>query len=155
MVDPTLVISIDCTGMADPTPLVFHASGVDGIAITDYREPSLEPLNLYASKSEYEDGQDVRGATWLNSLLGWDFKTDQATTEQASRLVVARTRLVIARLRYEVTVTTEDADPEVWQVAGRGSLVGPERTLMNLVNHDPVWALSLPIKPNPVVEVEP
>lgn len=148
-VDPTLVITIDCAGMTDPTDISFYGQlGAGELGVTDFPEPVVEPLNRYATQSDYEDGQEPRGATMLNTLLAWDFVTDLADTEQESRLLIARVRLAIRRLRYAVTVTVVDADPEVWQVKGYGSLTPPSRTLANLTNHDPVWGISLPVDPN-------
>lgn len=149
-VDPSMVITIDRTGMpGDPDPLEFHATpGIGQLGLTDYDEPAVEPLNRYAMASDYEDGQEPRGATMLNTLLGWSFVTDMAGTEQESRILIAEVRAAVRRLRYPVTVTVADADPEVWLVRGYGSLTPPARTMTNLANHDPVWGVSLPIHPN-------
>lgn len=150
-VDTSLVISMDRTGMAgDPEPLVWYGTrGTGSYGITDYTEPAEVPQNLYATKSDYEDGQEPRGATMLNTLLGWDFTTDVAASENASRLLIAEVRLAIRRLRYAVTVTTAGASPEVWLVRGYGSLTpAGSRTYADLKRHNPEWSLSLPINPN-------
>jgi len=150
-VDTSLVISIDRTGMAgSPAALVFRGTrGTGSLGIVGYTEPAEEPLNRYATKSDYDDGQEPRGATMLNSILGLDFTTDAAASEAASRLLIAEVRLAIRRLRYAVTVTTAGATAEVWAVRGYGSLTpaGP-RSYADLKGHNPVWSLSLPVNPN-------
>lgn len=150
-VDTSLVISIDRTSMAgSPAALVFRGTrGSGSYGITEFTEPAEAPLTRYATHSDYDDGDEPRGATMLNSILGWDFTTDVAATEAASRLLIADVRAAIRRLRYPVTVTVAGAPAETWLVRGYGTLTPPgPRSYADLKGHNPVWSLSLPVNPN-------
>jgi hypothetical protein len=147
--DPTLTISIDRTGMADPSPLTFSATpGVGSLGITEYTEPAVAPQNIYASDSDYEDGETIRGARWHNTLLTWDVVTDAASTEQQARETIAALRAAVSRLEYEVTVTVDGAPAETWLAQGYGTVtVTGARTYANLRDHNPTWSITLPVYP--------
>jgi hypothetical protein len=148
--DPTLVISIDRSDMVGaPAALTFSATPAAGeYGITEYTEPIVAPANIYATPSDYEDGERIRGARWQNTILSWDFVTDEAATEQESRNLIADVRAAISRLRYVVTVTADGATGEGWVVQGYGTLSpNGSRTRANLLDHDPIWGLSLPVHP--------
>lgn len=146
--DPTLVISIDRTDMTLPA-LVFRGTPGSGeLGITEYTEPAMQPRNRYASPSHYYDGEEILGAAWQNAILGWDFVTDEAADEEESRELIAEVRAAISRLEYEVTITVDGAPDEVWLVQGYGTLTpAGARTRANLVDHDPVWAVTLTAYP--------
>jgi hypothetical protein len=148
--DPTLTISIDRTGMVGaPAPLTFSATpGVGTLGITDYTEPAVAPQNIYASTSDYEHGETIRGARWHNTLLSWEVVTDAASTEQAAREAIAEVLAAVSRLEYEVTVTVDGAPAETWLAQGYGTVtVNGARTFANLRDHNPVWSITLPVYP--------
>lgn len=146
MVDPTLVISIDRTSLSLP-PLVFSATYGDGeLGIVDYTEPAMQPRIRYAADSDYEDGSEPRGRTWQQTILGWDFVTDQVVSETESRALVAEVRAAITPLRFLVEVTVAGAPTETWR-CNTGSLPAVARKRPDLVDHNAVWPLSLPCHP--------
>jgi hypothetical protein len=146
VVDPTLVISIDRTSLS-LSPLVFSGTpGVGELGIVDYAEPAMQPRTRYAASSDYEHGDEPRGWTWQQTILGWDFVTDATVSETESRALVAEVRTAIARLRYSVTVTVAGAPAETW-LCNPGSLPAVPRKRPDLVDNNVVWPLSLPCNP--------
>lgn len=148
MVEPTLLISIDCAGMVDTTDVNFSGTPASGeLGITDYTEPAMLARVRYAAPSDYQHGDEALGWTWQQSILSWDFTTDESATEQESRLLIERVRLAVARLEFNVTVTVNGADAETW-LCNAGSLTpAGSRKYADLVGHYPVWQLSLPAYP--------
>jgi hypothetical protein len=146
MVEPTLVISIDRTSLS-LSPLTFSATpGVGELGIVDYAEPAMQPRTRYATTSDYEHGDEPRGWTWQQTILGFDFVTDASASETESRALVAEVRTAIARLRYSVTVTVDGAPAETW-LCNPGTLPSVARKRPDLVDSNPVWPLSLPCNP--------
>lgn len=145
----TLTISIDRSGMAgSPAALVFSAR-LDGVArgITSYDEPSMIARNRYATSSDYDDGDEIRGTTLQQTILAWTFITPNAASEQAHRVLVAEVRAAIGQLRFNVTVTVDGATAEVWR-CNRGNLTPVAgRSLVDVALRVAEWAVTLPCHP--------
>jgi hypothetical protein len=144
-----LTISVDRSGM-DGSPAALAFSGrLDGTArgVTSYDEPAMIPRNRYATSSDYEDGDEIRGTTWQQSVLGWSFITPGVASEQEHRTLVAEVREAVSQLRFDVTVAVDGADAETWR-CNRGTLTAVAgRTLVDVAHHTAEWSIVLPCNP--------
>lgn len=150
-VSPSLTISINRSGMAGaPAPLVF--SGLldsNQLGITEYEEPAMLPIVSYATPHDGRHGDpDPLSWRYAQTFLAWKFVTDLATTEQASRNLIADVRAAIAQaLEFSVTVTVSGATAEVW-TCNPGSLTpAGARARIDMTDPRPEWAVSLPAYP--------
>lgn len=143
----TLLISIDRTSLS-LGPLVLSGSE-DGnaLGVTNYTEPAIQARVTYAPDSAYVAGSVPLAATWQLSLLSFDAVTDQATSETASRALIATLRDAVSQFSFTVTVTVGGAPAETWAChMGSVTPTGP-RSYTDLNNSDPQWAVSIPCQP--------
>jgi hypothetical protein len=143
----TISISVDRTSLA-LSPLVFSGRR-DGTArgITSYDEPAMIVRNRYATTSDYEDGDTIRGSSLQQTILAWSFITPEATSEQNHRQLVAEVREAVGQLQFEVTVTLDGADAETW-LCDRGNVAAVAgRTLIDVRLHLAEWSIVLPCYP--------
>ncbi len=148
MTEPTLTISINRTGMAgSPAALTFSATPAVGeLGVTNYREPQLQPRLRTVSADDIH-GERTQAWSWQQTILAWDVVTDASATEAESRALVAEIRAAVSRLSYAVTVTVNGATAEVWScTVGSANYTG-DRTYADLVDHNPVIAVSIPCHP--------
>jgi hypothetical protein len=148
MTDPTLMISIDRTSLS-LDPLVFSGSP-DGtvLGVVSYQPPGLQRRITYAPDSADVDGSEAVASAWQQALLSFDWVRDGGATEtqvQASYLEVAA---ALAQFSYPVTTQVSGAPAQVW-AADSGSLAPAARTYVDLVNHNPVYSVTIPVRPIP------
>lgn len=145
----TFSISIDRTSLSE-APLVL--SGDKGttaeLGVSSYDEPALQARVAYAPPSDFMHGDLALGWTWQQALLTFTVFATDSSTEQEQRDLIAE--LVAATTQfpaYEVTVTVDDADPEVWQCdPGTVAPIG-SRNRLNVERHNPEWSVSIPCYP--------
>jgi len=143
----TFLISIDRT-LLELDPLVFSGED-DGTVLgcSGYQEPAMQPRVDYFPTSVFQDGDDPRGWSWQQSILGWDafpaVATETLSRAQHAEIVAAITQA----LKFPVTVTVGDAAPETWTCNPGSVVYATGRTFADLSYHNPVWAISLPCHP--------
>lgn len=145
MTDPTLTISIDRTSLS-LSALVFSASLGTTLGVVDYQPPATQWRLSYAPDSINVHGSELIGAAYQQSILGFDWVREAGSTEtqvQASRVEVAA---ALAQFSFTVTTQVSGAPAEVW-AADPGSQVPSARTFENLMNRNPVFAVSIPVYP--------
>lgn len=148
-VDPTLVISIDETGVVGATgPLVFSGRLDDDpeLGITDFREPASEPIVVYADRATNQHGSIATEWSYPDILHAWSF-VPRVANETELEVQTALIRAFLGRLRYAITITKADAPPATWSCKP-GSLTPAEsRTRLNITRSNPVWDITVPAHP--------
>lgn len=148
MTDPTLTISIDRTSLS-LDPLVMLGHGTDaGLGVSRFTEPGSVSVVTYAPESAYV-GPVALATKMGDATLAFDVFPYAAPTEAVARTWIRELAVAIQRLRYPVTVTIGDADPEVWTCKPGSVVPISSRDLVNLRHRDPVWSASLPCHPIP------
>lgn len=149
MVAPTMVISIDRTGMAGaPSPLVIKADGTTPFKLVGWREPAMRPQVRTPGPSYYVDGDGPTIAwTWQETVLLWEVAARGAASETVSRALTAELLAAVARASYPITVTVNGAPDETWQCKPGALEPGDARNYVDLNNHDPVWVVSMKAHP--------
>lgn len=150
MTDIPVLITISRTAAAGgPDPLVISGSiDENALGVTDFKRPGLNARITYAPDSRYFDGSEETAVAWDQGILAFSWVPDQAENEtdnQASHWEVAA---AIAQRRFDVTTQVSDAPAEVWR-AKRGSMIPDARSYSDLVNNNPVYALTIPVHPIP------
>lgn len=145
----TLTISID-RSLMDPPQAALVLSGADDgseLGIESYVEPDITYQVDYAPDSRYVHGSVALSARIRQTVLNFDVSAD-AATEAEARALIAELRVAVSQFAFEVTVTVDDADPEVWSCVP-GSVGGAARTYENLKTHKTVYPVSIPCHPIP------
>lgn len=146
MVDPTLTITVSRTSLA-LSPLIFSGTlDVNALGIVGYQPPALQHRRTYMPDSASVVGSELLESAYQQSILGWDWVRDGATTEtqlQASRVEVAA---ALAQFSYTITTQVTGAPAEVWS-AEPGDLVPSARDYTNLAHLSQVFAVTVPVYP--------
>lgn len=142
-----LTIAVDRAALALP-PLVMLGHGeTPGLAVSDYQEPALQARVAYAPDSPHVHGSMPLAAAWQQTLLGFNVFPDRAATEAQARGWVAGLVAALMQFRYAVDVTVAGAPTERW-ICHPGTIapVGG-RTRVDLEDHNPVYAVTIPCQP--------
>lgn len=145
---PTLTISIDRTDLV-LTPLDLGAGTSTPLTIVKFTEPPLLQRVYYAPSSRSMHGDLPLGFTLDNTSLEFTVGPANAANEQDARDAIDALTVAISRLSYEVTVTTNDADPQIWTCYPGSLTPAGARTFENLRRHRPTWNVNLPAHPIP------
>lgn len=128
-----------------PFVLCGHDATRD-LSVTAYREPSMQPRVSYAPTG---DGHGDMPLAWSYQEVVHAFNVfdEAAESETAMRAKIAELTAALGRLRYEITITVDDADPEMWDC--RAGAVAPvdDRNSYDLQAHNPLWAVTIPAYP--------
>jgi hypothetical protein len=148
MTAPTLTITIDRTSLG-LTPLVLSGAS-DGVAlgIVSYQEPADIPRYLWAPDSVNVEGSELISASSEQANLGFDWVSDAAANEAAVASAKAEVLAAVRQFSFQVTTQVSDAPAEVW-AANRGAQTPSPRTYEDLANHNPVFAVTIPVYPIP------
>lgn len=148
MTDPTLTISIDRAGLS-LAPLVFSGA-LDGttLGIVGYQPPALQSRITYAPDSMDVHGSEAIAAAWQQAVLGFDWVRDDDATETQVQASYGEVAAAVGQFSYLVTTQVSGAPAQVWR-ADMGSVSPSARTYMDLVNHNPVFAVTIPVYPIP------
>lgn len=134
----------------DLDPMVLSGSNDENVlGITSFVEPGRQARIRYAPPSDVIEGDIALAATYQQSVIGFNVVTDQAATEAESREQLLALKDALGQFRYEVTITVDTGQPEVW-TCDTASItpLGP-RTFFDLEGHNPVWAVAIPCRPTP------
>jgi hypothetical protein len=145
-----VTVSIDRTSLGK-APLVLSAGQDTTLGLTAYQPPGKVARVTYANDHPDMDGSVALSASWQQALLGFNVVTDQAADEAAIASQVAELVEALAQFSYLVTTTVGNAPAEVWS-AQRGSIalaVSDGRSFTDLANHNPVYAITIPVYPIP------
>lgn len=148
MSEPTFTISIDRTALAK-APLVFSGTDGDGVlGAMNYQEPGAIP-RVQSLSPLYTHGEVPLAWSFQQGLIRWSAFADSSTEVASKTLQAELVEAVTQWPSYEVTVN-EDGAQSVW-TCHPGSVEPEARTRANLVDHNPVWTISLPCYPVPVI----
>lgn len=151
MIDPTLTISIDRSGMSgSPAPLVLAGDLSEDLVVVTFAPPAKIWQYGYAPGSADIHGSELTSAALVQALLGFSFYplTD---SETAMRAAQAEVEAALAQFRYAVTTQISGAPAEVWTCdPGSVQLVDSSgRTYADLANTHPKFSVSIPVYPIP------
>lgn len=143
----SLLIEIDRASLSLADLVLSADNDVNELGVTNYVEPAMQARIRYAPSSDYVHGDVALAVAYQQSLLRFDVITDQAATETESRALLAVLKTALRQRQFNVTVTVDDADPEVWACVA-GSIAPAEgRTFADLRDHDPEWTVTIPCHP--------
>ncbi len=144
----TLTISLTRTELPGSlTPLVLSAVvDANALGIANYTEPPMQARIRYAPSSDDQHGDVPLSSTYQQTFLQFDVVTDLATTEAASRTLLASLRAALSQFAYTATVVINGSPAETW-ACNTGSIAAIPRTYMNLEGVDPVASVQIPCHP--------
>ena len=148
MINPTQTITVSRTSLS-LSPLIFSGTlDANVLGVVGYQPPALQWRLGYMPDSADVHGSEPVSAAYQQSILGWDWVRDGATTEtqlQASRVEVAA---ALAQFSYTITTQISGAPAEAWQ-AESGNQVPSARTYVDLAHLSQVFAVTVPVYPIP------
>lgn len=147
MTAPTVTITIDRSSLS-LSDLTFVGSGSSGYGLVSYQPPLMVARNTYAPSSRFTDGGELVGGAWEKTNIAFDWYALAASTETAVQAAFAAVVAAIGQFSFEVTTQVSGAPAQVWQ-ADRGSMSPSQRTYVDLANHCPVYAVTIPVQPIP------
>ena len=148
MTAPTLTVTIDRTSLSLPPLVLSGTRDSNALAIVSYQAPSTLARVGYMPDSADTHGSEAISFAYQQAILGFDWVRDGGSTEtqvQASRNEVAA---ALAQFSYSVTTQISGAPAEAW-TADPGSQVPSARTYADLMNRNPVYAVTIPVYPIP------
>lgn len=145
VVDPTLTISIDRTSLS-LSPLVLSASLGTTLGIVGYQAPALAWRLGYLPDSDDVHGSELQSAAYQQAILGFDWVRDGGATETQVAASYAEVAAAIGQFSYTVTTQVSGAPAQVWS-ADPGSMPASPRSYPDLVNRNPVYAVTIPVYP--------
>lgn len=150
MTDPTLTISIDRSSLPGSlAPLVFSAAlDATPLGIVGYQPPADVPRYAYAPSSADVDGAELVAVAWEHTNLGFDWVADEAASEADVQTAYLEVRAALEQFSFPVTTQVDGAPAQVW-TADRGGMNPSPRTYEDLLNHNPVYSVTIPVQPIP------
>lgn len=152
MTDSTLLITLSRLLVpGTPDPLVFSAD-LDGtlLGIVGYQAPARQGEVTYTTDSPRVTGSVAIASKWQQTVLGWDWVSDQAASESDVQAAFEEVAEALGQFTYTVTTQVAGAPAQAWK-AYMGALVPSPRSYEDLANSNPVFAVTVPIYPIPGV----
>lgn len=148
MADPvSLTISIARTSMSLPAlVLTGHDDASRVLSVSDYTEPALQARITYAPDGDTH-GSLALGWSYQQAILGFSVFKESAASEAEARAAIAELAAALGRMRYTVTITVNDADPEAWTCDAGSIAPAGGRSFNDLKTHDNAWAVTIPAYP--------
>jgi hypothetical protein len=155
VVDPTLTISIDRSGMTGSLGPLEFSGKLDGtsLGIVNYQAPARQSRTAYAPDSINIHGSEAIGAAWQQAILSFEWVCDTASSETDVQAAYDEVVAALEQFSYPVTTQVSGAPAQSW-AADMGSCAPSGRTYADLANTNPVYAVTIPVYPIPAVEEE-
>lgn len=146
---PVLITISRAVEAGGPDPLVLSGTiDSNALGVTQFARPGLNARITYAPDSRYFDGSQDTAVAWDQSVLAFSWVADQAEDETEGQASYWEVAAALAQRRFDVTTQVEEAPGEVWR-AKRGSIIPDARSYSDLVNHNPAYAVTIPVHPIP------
>lgn len=143
-----LTVTIDRTSLS-LSPLVM--SGTDDsndLGVVNYTPPAKQQRLGQMPDSDSVHGTEYTSMAYQQARMNFDIVTDKATDEAGVQTYQREVEAALGQFEFTVTTQVGNADAEVWS-ANAGDLIPPARTYVDLVNHNPVYGVSIPVFPVP------
>lgn len=146
MTAPTLTISIDRSSLS-LSPLVLSGTNdSNDLGVVNYTPPAKQKRLGQMPDAPDIDGTEYVSSSYQQSRLNFDFVTDKATSETELQALEDELAAAIDQFAFVVTTQVDGAPARAWS-ANSGDLIPPSRTYTDLANHNPVFAVSIPVFP--------
>lgn len=149
MINPAVDITLSRTSLPGSlSPLELSGAAGSDLEIVGYIPPDLQRRITYAPDSRSVDGSEALAVAWQQAMMTIDYRARNVTTETAVQAARALVVAAIGQFAFIVTTTVSGAASETW-AADSGSIVlrDGQRTFSDLANLNPVYRVTIPVKP--------
>lgn len=134
----------------DPAePLIIKNDRTTPLTLISLQEPARQSRVGYAPSPAWRDSETPLSTTWQQALLGFSAAARDSASETVAQGLFDELADAVHPLVVPVTVFYEGGFSRTWACHG-GSVVPDERDYVNLRDHDPACAVSIPCHPIPV-----